>query len=413
MSRNLIAGVALFVCLVINGAWTAPGCSQTAPGDAAFKHLDDLVTLDEIADLVEQHFYDPQLDVDLWRQRVAEARKAFQDRNDEDRFDEIANDLLKTLGASHTYYFSKLDPKRYQLLGVFEALYDADRTDLFVYPGIGIDTRDVDGVTRVKAVYDGLPAARAGLKHGDQILSADGAPFHKLRSFQGKVGKSVELQLVRKAEPLKLAVEVEALDCRSMFETALQKSMRGIEHQGRRIGYLHAWSYAGQKYHDRIEGEVLGGQLKDCEGLIVDLRDGWGGASLDYLTLFRQPIADVVSKGRDGIERRYSGRWTKPVVLITNEGSTSGKELLTYGFQKLKLGAVVGQRTAGAVVAGRAFLLSNGAVLYLAVLDVHVDGQRLEGVGVAPTVEVGRPIDDPADPQLQAALDAVADAIER
>ena len=62
--------------------------------------------------------------------------------------------------------------------------------------------------------------------------------------------------------------------------------------------------------------------------------------------------------------------------------------MLTYGFKKNGFGEVVGERTAGALLAGRAFLLSDGSLLILAVNDVAVDGERLEGKGVAPTIEV-------------------------
>jgi carboxyl-terminal processing protease len=59
------------------------------------------------------------------------------------------------------------------------------------------------------------------------------------------------------------------------------------------------------------------------------------------------------------------------------------------------------------VLAARAFMQSNGNLLLLAVTDVTVDNQRLEGVGVTPDHEV--PFDiryaKGADPQLAAAID--------
>ena len=101
--------------------------------------------------------------------------------------------------------------------------------------------------------------------------------------------------------------------------------------------------------------------------------------------------------------------WGKPVALITNGGSTSGKELFTYGFKKLKLGEIIGTTTAGAVVAGRCSILKNGDVLYLAVSDVSIDGQRLEGRGVDPTISIERPIPYAAgsDPQLDKAVEVL------
>ena len=83
----------------------------------------------------------------------------------------------------------------------------------------------------------------------------------------------------------------------------------------------------------------------------------------------------------------------------------SGKEILAYGFKKYRLGEVIGTRTEGAVLAATAFLIGGGLLL-LAVQDVHVDGERLEGVGVAPTIEVQADPDsmDRSDPQLNRAI---------
>jgi carboxyl-terminal processing protease len=49
---------------------------------------------------------------------------------------------------------------------------------------------------------------------------------------------------------------------------------------------------------------------------------------------------------------------------------------------------VVGTRTAGALLAGRGFLRKDGSLLVLAVSDVWVEGERLEGRGVMPDVVV-------------------------
>ena len=101
------------------------------------------------------------------------------------------------------------------------------------------------------------------------------------------------------------------------------------------------------------------------------------------------------------------------MVLLVDQGSRIGKEVLAYGFKKFGIGKVVGTTTAGAVVGGRPFLLSDGSLLYLAVQDVLVDGDRLEGVGVTPDVEVefSIPYANGADPQLEKALDILLEEI--
>jgi carboxyl-terminal processing protease len=103
------------------------------------------------------------------------------------------------------------------------------------------------------------------------------------------------------------------------------------------------------------------------------------------------------------------------VVLLVNGETRSGKEILAYGFKKYGIGPVVGERTAGAVVAGSAFFLGDGNLLYLAVADVDVDGERLEGRGVEPDVAVPMPLERAAgvDVQQQKALAVLQELIAK
>ena len=76
---------------------------------------------------------------------------------------------------------------------------------------------------------------------------------------------------------------------------------------------------------------------------------------------------------------------------------------------------MVGTKTAGAVVAGRPFLMDDGSILYVAVADVYVDGkQRLEGKGVTPNIEVPFPLEyaQGVDPQKERAIEIALEAVK-
>jgi carboxyl-terminal processing protease len=90
---------------------------------------------------------------------------------------------------------------------------------------------------------------------------------------------------------------------------------------------------------------------------------------------------------RSGNSEFVHVKWRKLVAMLINGGTRSGKEVLAYGFKKYRLGELIGTRTEGAVLAATAFLIGSGLLL-LAVEDIRVDGQRLEGMGVTPTIEV-------------------------
>jgi carboxyl-terminal processing protease len=59
--------------------------------------------------------------------------------------------------------------------------------------------------------------------------------------------------------------------------------------------------------------------------------------------------------------------------------------------------------------------MQDGSLLYLAVADVLVDGQRIEGKGIAPDIDVPFtiPYAQGRDPQKEAAIAAVLEAIAK
>jgi carboxyl-terminal processing protease len=195
-----------------------------------------------------------------------------------------------------------------------------------------------------------------------------------------------------------------------MFEDAIEESARIIKRDGVKVGYVHVWSYAGLQNHRRLLDTLQEEPLRSADVLVWDIRGGWGGANPNYLNLFNQDVPVMTMVGRDGVRRDLDSQWRKPAVLLIDDGTRSGKEIIAYGFKKHGIGPVVGTKTAGAVVFGKPILLSNGAMLYLAVADVLVDGVRLEGKGVEPDIAV--PFDvryaGGSDPQLEKAVAVAA-----
>jgi carboxyl-terminal processing protease len=195
------------------------------------------------------------------------------------------------------------------------------------------------------------------------------------------------------------------------FLSAMRASVRVVEREGRRWGYVRVWSYARRQYHRLLIEELAEGRLKDVDGLVLDLRGGWGGAQPEYTELFVGGAPIMTYVGRDGRQGFASFRWRRPVVVLVDEGTRSGKEVVTYGLKRQGV-RVVGTRTAGALLAARGFLLRDGSLLVLAVSDVLVEGERLEGRGVIPDVVVPLRLPYAAghDPQLDAALAELAHA---
>jgi carboxyl-terminal processing protease len=380
----------------------------------------DLAVFEEVWQTVREHFYDPTFHGLDWaavgeRYRPLAAVAA----SDVER-SAVINRMLAELSASHTGHYTPSDPAYYQLLDIFSGALRRPLRRVFpdgqvTYPGIGIFLRQLDGKTFISGILDGLPGQKAGLTVGDEILTADGQPFHPINSFVAKVGQEVTLTIRRRVDgPTENVIVVpERIKPNEAFLKAMEESTRIIDADGAKIAYIHVWSYAGTQYQQVLERELSSGKLKDADALVWDLRDGWGGAEAEYLHLFtgRAPITTLIN--RDGHKSIANVTWQKPVAMLVNGGTRSGKEILAYGFKQYRIGEIIGSRTAGAVLAGRAYLLSDGSLLLLAVADVLVDGQRLEGAGVMPTIPVPFSLAyaQGKDPQLDRAVDVLSHTV--
>jgi carboxyl-terminal processing protease len=290
------------------------------------------------------------------------------------------------------------------------------------FPGIGMFSVRIDGCDFVDQVLEGSPAARAGLKVGDEIVSVDGAPYQPVRSFRGKVGREVALAFRRTQDGPVQTVQVPVMTIAPLhaFREATRASARVIEKDGQRIGYVHVWASVGEDSgnalhsalaHLGINTERRRGETSPLDGLIIDMRGKIGGTATTatrYLDLL-DPRGPLLGSRERGSSRRTTAVRGRTAVLIDHHTRSTG-ELFVHAYKRERQGPLIGTRTAGAVSAARAFAMPGGNLLYVAVSGLEIDGDVLEGPGVAPDIEVTRPIPyaQGADPVLDVAVDHLA-----
>ncbi|MGV2831654.1 S41 family peptidase [Myxosarcina sp. GI1(2024)] len=355
-------------------------------------------TFEQVWQTVNDNFFDPNFNGINWRDIHEKYKPQANQAQSKADLARVINQMLSELRTSHTYFYTPDDPKYYQILGIFLRSNPKLQQQLKTilpdgkpqYTGIGIFTQQRNGNTFISAILDGSPASEAELLVGDRLLSVEGQPFHPIQSFTGKANQPVKLTIQRSptSDSQEITVTPKTLDGTTMFLDAMKASVQVIEQAGKKIGYVHIWSYAGEQFQKQLETELFYGRLKDVDSFVLDLREGWGGASASYLNLYtpRNIRITGITQNRTST---FSSAWSKPVVMLVNEKSRSGKEILAYGFRKYGIGTVVGAKTAGAVVQGNLYGMSDGSVLYLAVADIYLDeNQRIEGVGVKPDIEV-------------------------
>lgn len=367
----------------------------------------------EIGDTVARHFYDRSFIVAHFaaiRNRHAEGLDQVEDRQ---AFGKLVNGMLAELNTSHTHFYHAGEPEYYHLADIFSAIpyvREFFATDTIRYLSLGMQLKEINEKYFVANILAGGAAEKAGLKTGDQIVLINGQT--NFQSILMALKDEEELKIHYRRDSVEATLKSctllpEWINPTQEFLRAQNGSIRVIEQKGKKIGYIHIWSYAGQKYHNAFVDSIAWGRLKAADALVWDLRDGWGGAAPDYLNVFNKNIPAISMINAAGDTSTFDRQWRKPVVMLINEGVRSGKEILAYGFKKYEIGPVVGTKTAGAVVGGRPFILSDGSLLYLAVASALADGNLLEGIGVQPdiTAPFDLPYSQGKDPQLEKAVE--------
>ena len=348
---------------------------------------------EEIVNIVETHFYNPDQIAKDFPAIKSDYHIQLKNVASQKAFSSLVNSMLGELNASHTYYLTPDDYEYYQLCALFSKIPEIGK--LFdgkevLYPTVGILTHDIETRVYVISVLAGSVAEKAGLLKGDEILSVNEAPYLPIASLRTHIGKDVVFKIRRKemGEPFTIVMQPVLANPKHEMLEAQKSSIRIIERNKKRIGYVHIYSYAGYEYHRELLNALTWGKLKEADALIIDLRYGLGGAAPSYLNIFNTNIPVLKMHQRDGTVTVFDSQWRKQAVYLVNKYSRSGKELLAYGARKYQLVTVIGERTAGHVLGGRLFPLSNGDTLFLAVQSALVDGFNLEGVGVPPDIEV-------------------------
>ena len=350
----------------------------------------------EVLKLVREHFYDAQL-ANTWAQKHADFAAS---ATDEQSFVQLTRGALAELNASHVGYYTSDDVEYHALRSIFATSLQVSDP---ACDSIGID---VTPAGFVRVVFARGPAAKAGLRRGDQIVAADGQPFHPVRSFRDKSGKPVTLRVRRSAdaEPIELRVTPRRINPQDEWLEHQIHGTRIIERGGRKIGYIPMFCGAGEQYEVAVRAALA--TMNDLDALVLDMRYGWGGLSGTFVQLFDPAVPLMTLIGRDGAQQHVDRAFRAEVFILTGPGTRSGKEMVCRVLQRHRRATLVGEKTAGAVLGGGPFVLADGSLLLLAKFDIRVDGERLEGIGVKPDVEGPDVLEyaDGSDPLLERSL---------
>ena len=288
---------------------------------------------------------------------------------------ELHNAILKELNRS---YVDSLEVGRIERKGVDAMLEALDPYTVYVpeeeqedfqmmlsntYGGIGavIYKPDVNGNVQINEPYAGSPAAKAGLRCGDEIETIDGETTHGLTSQQssdkmrGKPGTTVVFRVKKlRGGPTWKAGDV--IEVPVTRERIALPSIEYVDMLNDRDGYVLMTKFTegvGQGIRDAYN--TL--KKKGMKRLVLDLRGNGGGLlneAVNIVSLFVPKGSVVVtSKGRlAGAEQVYKTTTDPidleiPIVVLVDSGSASASEIVSGALQDLDRATIIGTRTYG------------------------------------------------------------------
>ena len=236
-----------------------------------------------------------------------------------------------------------------------------------------------------------------GVKEGDVILAVNGKSLRETRDIADllldQADKQVLLQVKTPgAKPRQVIVTPVSMARHASLRYAdwEQSRARQVDETSKgKIGYLHLRAMVARDIN-AFARDFYANINK--EGLIIDVRRNNGGNIDSWIIekLLRRSWAFWASNGnqpQSNMQNTFRGH----LVVLADELTYSDGETFTAGVKALKLGPVVGKRTAGAGVwlSDGNGLTDNGMARVAEFGQFSSEGEWLiEGVGVAPDVEV-------------------------
>ena len=305
----------------------------------------------------------------------------YKDITDEEKMEGIYKGLMSSTNDKYTDYYS---PKEFKDLMV---------TMEGGYGGIGA-TLSQDKATKevsVVEVYEGSPAARAGLERGDIVISVDGhlGTDESLDDFvqriRGEEGTSIEMVYKRGDQEKTIEITREEVIVPSVSHRMLDD----------KIGYIRISSFVNGTQKD-FEDALADLQSQGMQGIVFDMRDNGGGMVDSVVAILDDilPAGTVVyTMDKSGKREDYTSDDAKkidiPVTVLVNENTASAAEIFTGAIRDFNYGTIIGTNTFGKGIVQSTVPLSDGSAVKITVATYYTpSGECIHEKGIKPDIEL-------------------------
>lgn len=297
--------------------------------------------------------------------------------------------MLELLDDPYTAY---LDKENYQLsFGDLAGRFE----------GIGaVITVKEDGQIEVVAPIAGAPAIEAGIQPGDILLEVEGVStlgmdlYEVILKVRGPKGTSVSLLVIHpdETEPVEISIIRDEITVESV----------NLE---MRDDFAHIRiSEFNERTNEELSPIMETIKATNVKGIILDLRSNPGGllqTVIDVTSRFLDEGLLVVSiRDNEGNLEKLKANNQKittnlPMVVLVDNFSASGSEVLSGALQDHSRANVIGSTTYGKGSVNYLQQLADGSGIYItAARWLTPNGNLIEGKGIVPDAELQLEGDD-------------------
>ncbi|MFH1621826.1 MAG: S41 family peptidase [Candidatus Omnitrophota bacterium] len=309
---------------------------------------------------------------------------------DESKPKDLIYGALKGMLSSLDPYSEFLSPEEYKDL-------KADTEGRF--GGVGMEITLKDGLVTVVSPLEDTPAWEAGVKAGDKIVKIDDKIIKDytltdaVKLLRGEPGTEVKITAWRQKEKKMLDFKI----LRAIIKIEEIKDVRIIDEVSK-IGYIRLVEFSEETQGD-LNNALDSLSEQGVKGLILDVRNNPGGL-LDVAARVTEKFLDknkviVTTKGRGNLQNlefrsKFSSKYKDlPMVVLINEGSASGSEILAGALQDHKRAIVVGEKSFGKGSVQTVIPLADDSALKLTTSKYFTPlGRSIHGEGIMPDIEI-------------------------